>query len=53
VSEADFAEMLASAAADAHRTVKIIEKRSQSKDHPIVATIPETAYLKCFICHIE
>jgi len=53
VSEADFAEMLASAAADAHRTVKIIEKRSQSKDHPIVVTIPETAYLKCFICHID
>jgi 23S rRNA (cytosine1962-C5)-methyltransferase len=53
VSEADFSEMLASAAADAHRTVKILEKRSQSKDHPIVATIPETAYLKCFICWIS
>jgi 23S rRNA (cytosine1962-C5)-methyltransferase len=53
VSEADFSEMLASAAADAHRTVKILEQRSQSKDHPIIATIPETAYLKCFICWIE
>jgi 23S rRNA (cytosine1962-C5)-methyltransferase len=53
VSEADFSEMLAAAAADAHRTVKILEKRSQSKDHPVVATIPETAYLKCFICWIE
>src|SRR5437762_5229423 len=30
VSEADFSEMLAAAAADAHRTVKILEKRSQS-----------------------
>jgi 23S rRNA (cytosine1962-C5)-methyltransferase len=44
--------MLAAAAVDARRTVKILEKRSQSKDHPIVATIPETAYLKCFICYI-
>jgi 23S rRNA (cytosine1962-C5)-methyltransferase len=53
VNEFDFAEMLASAAADAHRTVKILERRTQSKDHPIVATIPETAYLKCLICHID
>jgi 23S rRNA (cytosine1962-C5)-methyltransferase len=52
VSESEFAEMLAAAAVDARRTVKILEKRSQSKDHPIVATIPETAYLKCFICYI-
>jgi 23S rRNA (cytosine1962-C5)-methyltransferase len=53
VSESDFSEMLAAAAADAHRTVKILEKRSQSKDHPIIATIPETAYLKCLICWVE
>jgi 23S rRNA (cytosine1962-C5)-methyltransferase len=52
VSEADFSAMLASSAADAGRFVTILEKRTQSQDHPIVATIPETAYLKCIICQV-
>ena len=51
--EAEFGEMLASAASDAKRTLKILERRAQAKDHPIIATIPETAYLKCFICVVE
>ena len=49
VGEGEFVEMLASAAVDAHRSVRILEKRGQSKDHPIVLTIPETGYLKCVI----
>ena len=49
VSEQDFQEMLASAAQDAHRTVRIVEKRVQSQDHPILVSVPETAYLKCLI----
>ena len=49
VSEQDFIQMLSSAASDTRRNVKILEKRSQSVDHPVVATIPETAYLKCLI----
>jgi 23S rRNA (cytosine1962-C5)-methyltransferase len=53
LSEAEFSEMLASASADAKRTVKILEKRTQSIDHPVVITIPETAYLKCFICQVD
>ncbi len=52
VSEKDFLEMLMSAAVDARRTVKILEKRMQAKDHPVIATIPETHYLKCFICYV-
>jgi 23S rRNA (cytosine1962-C5)-methyltransferase len=47
------AEALAAAAADAGRTVTILERRSAAKDHPVVATIPETDYLKCFICHVQ
>jgi 23S rRNA (cytosine1962-C5)-methyltransferase len=50
VSEADFLGVLASAAADARRGVKILEKRGAAKDHPAVLTIPETSYLKCIIC---
>jgi 23S rRNA (cytosine1962-C5)-methyltransferase len=53
VSEAEFVEMLASAAIDVHRFVRILEKRGQSKDHPSVLTIPETNYLKCVIVDVS
>jgi 23S rRNA (cytosine1962-C5)-methyltransferase len=53
VGEGEFVEMLASAALDAHRFVRILEKRGQSKDHPIVLTIPETSYLKCVIAAVS
>lgn len=49
VSDSDFIEMLASAAADAHRRPRLLEHRAQSKDHPIILGIPETHYLKCLI----
>ena len=49
VSEADFADVLASAAVDAHADVTVVEKRMQGRDHPILMTVPETYYLKCFI----
>jgi len=47
VSEAEFLEMAAAAAGDAHRPVRVLEKRGQAKDHPILLTVPETSYLKC------
>jgi 23S rRNA (cytosine1962-C5)-methyltransferase len=53
VSAEEFSGVVASAAANAGRRVRILESRTQAKDHPIVATIPETAYLKCLICSIE
>jgi len=49
VSEADFADVLASAAVDAHAEVAVVEKRMQGRDHPVLMTVPETYYLKCFI----
>ncbi len=49
VSEAGFAEVLASAALDAHADVSVVEKRMQGRDHPVLMTVPETYYLKCFI----
>ncbi len=52
VSESEFLEMLSSAAADAHRRVRILEKRTQSIDHPILLGVPETYYLKCVICEV-
>ncbi|TAM80062.1 MAG: class I SAM-dependent rRNA methyltransferase [Acidobacteria bacterium] len=49
VTEADFLEAIASAAVDAHRTVTVVERRTQGRDHPILLTVPETHYLKCLI----
>jgi len=53
VSDADFLGMLGEAAADAHRTVRILEKRGQAGDHPILLNVPETAYLKCVVCNVS
>lgn len=49
LSEPLFLELLADAATDARRTVSIVERRTQAKDHPILLTVPETLYLKCLI----
>jgi 23S rRNA (cytosine1962-C5)-methyltransferase len=49
VSEAEFLEMLGSAAADASRRVRVLEKRGAASDHPVLLNVPETAYLKCII----
>ena len=38
---------------DAHRTLRILEVRTQAKDHPILLTVPETAYLKCLIAQCK
>jgi 23S rRNA (cytosine1962-C5)-methyltransferase len=53
VSLEGFLEMLAEAAHDAHRSVRILESRSQAKDHPILLGVPETGYLKCLIVSVS
>ncbi|HTS36738.1 MAG TPA: class I SAM-dependent rRNA methyltransferase [Candidatus Solibacter sp.] len=53
VGQADFFDMLGSAALDAHRTLRLIEVRGQSKDHPTLLNVPETAYLKCIVAHVS
>ena len=52
VSEADFLESVTSAAADARRRLRLIEKRGQAKDHPVLLGVPETSYLKCLILQV-
>ncbi len=52
VSEGLFLETLAEAALDAGRAVQVIEKRTQSRDHPILLTVPETYYLKCVVARV-
>jgi 23S rRNA (cytosine1962-C5)-methyltransferase len=52
VSEEDFLSVLTEAAQDAHRSVRILEKRTQAMDHPILLGVPETYYLKCLILSV-
>lgn len=52
VSEEDFLAMLTEAAQDARRSVRILEKRTQAMDHPILLGVPETYYLKCLILSV-
>ena len=53
VSDADFIEMIGAASSDAHRPLRLIERRGQSKDHPVLVTVPETSYLKCLILSVN
>jgi 23S rRNA (cytosine1962-C5)-methyltransferase len=48
-----FIEVVAEAAQDAHRRVRVLESRAQAKDHPILLSVPETSYLKCLILHVS
>jgi 23S rRNA (cytosine1962-C5)-methyltransferase len=49
VSAGEFIGMVAQAGQDAHKNVRILENRTQAKDHPILLSVPETAYLKCIV----
>ncbi|MFZ0950861.1 MAG: class I SAM-dependent rRNA methyltransferase, partial [Candidatus Sulfotelmatobacter sp.] len=53
VSQADFLEVLADAAYDAQRTLRLVEVRGQARDHPVLLNVPETAYLKCVIAVVS
>lgn len=48
-----FIEMLTAAARDAGRAARIIEMRSQARDHPVLLPMPETGYLKCAILELR
>ncbi len=48
----EFTEVVASAAADASRTVQLLEVHGAAPDHPAILTLPETSYLKCLICRV-
>ncbi len=47
-----FMDILYDAAADSKRKVRLIEYRSQAKDHPVLLASTETEYLKCAILHV-
>jgi 23S rRNA (cytosine1962-C5)-methyltransferase len=53
VSWVDLEAAVASAAADASRRVRLVERRGAAPDHPVVLNLPETEYLKCLVLEVE
>jgi 23S rRNA (cytosine1962-C5)-methyltransferase len=53
VGWADLEATVASAAADAGRRVRLLERRGAALDHPVVLNLPETEYLKCLVLEAE
>jgi len=53
VGWADLEGAVASAAADAGRRVRLLERRGAAPDHPVVLNLPETEYLKCLVLEVE
>jgi 23S rRNA (cytosine1962-C5)-methyltransferase len=53
VSAAEFLAVVAEAARDAHRELRVLESRGQAKDHPVLTSVPETGYLKCLVFHVS
>jgi 23S rRNA (cytosine1962-C5)-methyltransferase len=52
MSEGAFYEVIAQAALDAGKTLRVLERRTQASDHPILLTVPETMYLKCLLLEV-
>jgi len=52
VSERELWKVLAQAAQDANRSMRVLEQRGQASDHPVLLAMPETRYLKCFILQV-
>jgi 23S rRNA (cytosine1962-C5)-methyltransferase len=52
VTEQELWTSIRLAARDAKRQVRLLEQRGQAMDHPILATMPETRYLKWFILQV-
>lgn len=52
MSEEQLWQAILDAARDVRKQIRLIESRSQSRDHPVLAPMPETRYLKCFILQV-
>ncbi len=53
VGWAELEAAVASAAVDAGRRVRLLERRGAALDHPVVLNLPETEYLKCLMLEVE
>ncbi|MEJ5299614.1 MAG: class I SAM-dependent rRNA methyltransferase [Thermodesulforhabdaceae bacterium] len=53
VSEELFEEILRKAALASGKQLLVLEARSQSQDHPVLLSMPETRYLKCYVTKVR
>jgi 23S rRNA (cytosine1962-C5)-methyltransferase len=53
VSAALFQKVVFEAATDAKRDAQIVAQLSQSSDHPILLSFPESEYLKGLVCRVQ
>ncbi len=53
VGWAELEATAAAAAVDAHRRVRLLERRGAALDHPVILNLPETEYLKCLVLQVE
>ena len=53
VGAQEFLKVVAAAAQDAHKSVRVIESRGAAKDHPVLLNVPETSYLNCLIMSVS
>ncbi len=52
LSEAALLDIVATASLDTGRKLRVLERRMQAQDHPVLLTVPETLYLKCLILEV-
>jgi len=52
MSEARLLEIILAAALDSGKRLRVLERRTQARDHPILLAMPETLYLKCIILQV-
>jgi 23S rRNA (cytosine1962-C5)-methyltransferase len=53
VSATDFLNVVADAAQDAHKSLRVVEQRGAAKDHPVLLNVPETSYLQCLMLYVS
>jgi 23S rRNA (cytosine1962-C5)-methyltransferase len=52
LTEAALLEIVAITSLDTGRKLRVLERRMQAQDHPVLVTVPETLYLKCLILQV-
>jgi 23S rRNA (cytosine1962-C5)-methyltransferase len=52
MTEGHLLEVVAAAALDCGKRLRVLERRTQAQDHPILLTVPETHYLNCLIMQV-
>ena len=49
INEELFLDILSAAASDTGSSIALVERRLQSRDHPVLLGVPETSYLKAMV----